>query len=104
MLRWAFCYLAMAVVVAIAFAALQESDPRERASVRAATEDGTDSAGSGRAKQDEVEDESAWEDESTWATRAPRTTRAPGMTTAPQTTRAILTTRAKRTTKATSST
>jgi clan AA aspartic protease (TIGR02281 family) len=66
MLRWAFCYLAMAVVVAIAFAALQESDPRERASVRAATEDGTDSAGSGRAKQDEVEGESAWEDERTW--------------------------------------
>jgi hypothetical protein len=103
MLRWAFCYLAMAVVVAIAFAALQESDPRERASVRAATEDGTDSAGSGRAKQDEVEGESAWEDESTWGDESASDDES-AWDDAPQTTRAILTTRAKRTTKATSST
>jgi clan AA aspartic protease (TIGR02281 family) len=66
MLRWALGYLAMAVVVAIGFAALQESDPPEDASVRAATDDGTNSPRSVGADQDEVEDESSWEDDSGW--------------------------------------
>jgi clan AA aspartic protease (TIGR02281 family) len=64
MLRWAFGYLAMAVVVAIGFAALQEGDRPERASVSAATKHGTKSARSVRANQDEVENESAWDDDS----------------------------------------
>jgi clan AA aspartic protease (TIGR02281 family) len=66
MLRWALGYLAMAVVVAIGLAALQESDPPERASVSAATESSTKRARSVRAYEDEVEDESAWEEESGW--------------------------------------
>jgi clan AA aspartic protease (TIGR02281 family) len=66
MLRWAFGYLAMAVVVAIGFAALQEGDRPERASVRAATEDGTKRARSVRAHEHDVENESAWDEEGTW--------------------------------------
>jgi clan AA aspartic protease (TIGR02281 family) len=64
MLRWAFGYLAMAVVVAIGFAALQDSDRPERRSVSAAARHGPPSARSERAYQDEVESDSAWEDES----------------------------------------
>jgi clan AA aspartic protease (TIGR02281 family) len=66
MLRWAFGYLAMAVVVAIGFAGLQEGDRPERASVSAATKHGTKSARSVRANHDEVENESAWDDDSGW--------------------------------------
>jgi clan AA aspartic protease (TIGR02281 family) len=66
MLRWAFGYLAMAVVVAIGFAALQEGDRPERASVSAATKHGTKSARSVPANQDDVENESGWDDESGW--------------------------------------
>jgi clan AA aspartic protease (TIGR02281 family) len=63
MLRWAFGYLAMAIVVAIGFASLQDSDRSEGRSVSAAAKHGTKSARSVRAYQDEVEHESAWEDE-----------------------------------------
>jgi clan AA aspartic protease (TIGR02281 family) len=66
MLRWAFGYLAMAIVVAIGFAALQEGDRPERASVSAATKHGTKSARSVRANQDDVENERGWDDESDW--------------------------------------
>lgn len=64
MLRWAFGYAAMAVVVAIGFAALQDSGRPERTSVRAASKHGTTSARSGRAYQDAAANERAWDDES----------------------------------------
>jgi clan AA aspartic protease (TIGR02281 family) len=64
MLRWAFGYLAMAVVVAIGFASLPDSDRPERRSVSAAAKHVTTSARGVRAYQDEVENESAWEVES----------------------------------------
>jgi clan AA aspartic protease (TIGR02281 family) len=56
----------MAIVVAIGFAALQEGDRPERASVSAATKHGTKSARSVRANQDDVENERGWDDESDW--------------------------------------
>lgn len=64
MLRWAFGYLAMAVVVAVGFAALQGSGGPERRSVSAATKHSAASARSVRAYESEPENESAWEDES----------------------------------------
>jgi clan AA aspartic protease (TIGR02281 family) len=64
MLRWAFGYLAMAVVVAIGFASLQDGDRPEGRSVSAATKHSAKSSRGVRAPRDEVEDESAWEDES----------------------------------------
>jgi clan AA aspartic protease (TIGR02281 family) len=63
MLRWAFGYLAMAIVVAICFASLQDGDRPEGQSVSAATKHGAKSSRSVRAPRDEVEDESAPDDE-----------------------------------------
>ena len=63
MLRWAFGYLAMAVVVAIGFAALQDSEGPEGRSVSAATKHGTTNARSVRAYQGAWQDESAPDDE-----------------------------------------
>jgi clan AA aspartic protease (TIGR02281 family) len=65
MLRWAFGYLAMAVVVAIGFAELQDSDRPEGQSVSTAAKHGEARARSVRA-QDEAETENAWDDESAW--------------------------------------
>ena len=65
MLRWALGYLAMAVVVAIGFAALEHSAPPERQGVSAAARQSTRDAGSRRAYEEEAESESAWEDDST---------------------------------------
>jgi aspartyl protease family protein len=53
----------MAVVVAIGFAALQDSDRLERRGVSAATKHGAKSPPGVRAYKDEPEEESGWEDE-----------------------------------------
>jgi clan AA aspartic protease (TIGR02281 family) len=62
MLRWAFGYLAMAVVVAIGFASLQGSDGSERRVVSPATKHGTSSRGV-RVEQRELIDEGDLADE-----------------------------------------
>jgi clan AA aspartic protease (TIGR02281 family) len=63
MLRWAFGYLAMAVVIAVGFAALQSSGGPERRSVSAATKHSAASARGVRAYKTELENESGLEDE-----------------------------------------
>ena len=63
MLRWAFGYLAMVIVVALGFAALQDSDGPKGRSVSAATKHTGKSGRSVRTLQDEAEDERAWDGE-----------------------------------------
>jgi clan AA aspartic protease (TIGR02281 family) len=63
MLRWAFGYLAMAVVVAIGFASLQDDDSVERRTVSTAAKHGAKSARTVPAPQDETNDESVSDDE-----------------------------------------
>ena len=60
MLRLAFGYLAVAVVVAIGFASLPDSEPTERRVASPAAKHG---ATSERAYQDDGDDQSGWEDE-----------------------------------------
>jgi aspartyl protease family protein len=63
MLRLAFGYLAVAIVVAIGFSSLPEGEPNERRVARAAAEHGAQSERSARAYEEEGEDASAWEDD-----------------------------------------
>jgi clan AA aspartic protease (TIGR02281 family) len=66
MLRLAFGYLAVAIVVAIGFSYLPDSEPDERRVAKAAKH-GAQSERTMRAYEDEGSDESAWEDdESAW--------------------------------------
>ena len=66
MLRLAFGYLAVAIVVAIGFSSLPDGEPNERRVARPATQHSGNSE-AGRAYEDEGSDESAWEDdESAW--------------------------------------
>ena len=66
MLRLAFGYLAVAIVVAIGFSYLPDSEPDERRVAKAAKH-GAQSERTVRAYEDEGSDESAWEDdESAW--------------------------------------
>jgi clan AA aspartic protease (TIGR02281 family) len=62
MLRWAFGYLAMAVVVAIGFGSLQGTEPPERRVAAAAAEHSVASARRARAEHLEAEDEADLED------------------------------------------
>jgi clan AA aspartic protease (TIGR02281 family) len=64
MLRLAFGYLAVAIVVAIGFSSLPDSDPDERRVTKAARP-GAQSEPTVRAYEDEA-DGSAWQDESGW--------------------------------------
>jgi clan AA aspartic protease (TIGR02281 family) len=63
MLRWAFGYLAMAVVVAIGFGSLQGTEPPERRVAASAAKHSVASARRERAQQVEVEDEGDLEDD-----------------------------------------
>jgi clan AA aspartic protease (TIGR02281 family) len=63
MLRWAFGYLAMAVVVAIGFASLQGSDRPERRVVSPATKHSATSPRVGRVEQRQLDDEADLDDE-----------------------------------------
>lgn len=66
MLRLAFGYLAVAIVVAIGFSSLPDGEPNERRVARPATQHSGNSE-AGRPYGDEGSDESAWEDdESAW--------------------------------------
>ena len=66
MLRLAFGYLAVAIVVAIGFSSLPDGEPNERRVAKAAKH-GAQSERTVRAYEDEGSDESAWEDdESAW--------------------------------------
>ena len=66
MLRLAFGYLAVAIVVAIGFSSLPDGEPNERRVAKAAKH-GAQSERTVRAYVDEGSDESAWEDdESAW--------------------------------------
>jgi clan AA aspartic protease (TIGR02281 family) len=62
MLRWAFGYLAMAVVVAIGFGSLQGTEPSERRVAAAAAKHSVASARRERARQLEVGDEADLEE------------------------------------------
>jgi clan AA aspartic protease (TIGR02281 family) len=69
MLRLAFGYLAVAVVVAIGFASLPDSEPTGRRVASPAAKHGAQSE---RAYQDDGDDQSAWEDdESGWENESP---------------------------------
>jgi clan AA aspartic protease (TIGR02281 family) len=63
MLRWAFGYLAMAVVVAIGFGSLQGTEPSERGVAAAAAKHSVASARRERARQLEVGDEADLEED-----------------------------------------
>ena len=66
MLRLAFGYLAVAIVVAIGFSSLPDGEPNERRVARPATQHSGNSE-AGRPYGNEGSDESAWEDdESAW--------------------------------------
>ena len=66
MLRLAFGYLAVAIVVAIGFSSLPDGEPNERRVAKAAKH-GAQSERTVRAYEDEGSDESGWEeDESAW--------------------------------------
>jgi clan AA aspartic protease (TIGR02281 family) len=67
MLRLAFGYLIVAIVVAIGFSALPDSEPNERRVARPATQHSGNNEAGARPYEDEGSDESAWEeDESAW--------------------------------------
>jgi clan AA aspartic protease (TIGR02281 family) len=63
MLRLAFGYLVVAIVVAIGFSSLPDGEPNERRVARPATQHSGNSEAGARAYEDEGDDESAWEDD-----------------------------------------